>query len=110
RVHQVRTPHRGAPVLPILDDDVDRDVVVSIAVLDRGQLGRALIVVLRLEQAVGPFGEQRRRAGGGPVVRYHLIDGGAVEEVVVDEIARLGAEAVARVAADVAGEVRRRIV
>ncbi len=110
RVHEVRAPHGGAPVLPVLDDDVDRDVVVAIAVLNRRQLGRALIVVFRLEQAVGPLGKQRRRAGGGPVVRDHLIDGGAVEEVVVDQIARFGAEAVAGVAADVAGEVRDRIV
>ena len=110
RVHEVRAPHGGAPVLPVLNDDVDGDVVVAIAVLNGGQLGRALIVVLRLEQAVGPLGKQRRRAGGGPVVRDHLIDGGAVEEVVVDQIARFGAEAVPGVAADVAGEVRGRIV
>ena len=110
RVHEVRAPHGGAPVLPVLNDDVDGNVVVSIALLDGGELGRALVVVLRLEQAVAPLGKQRRRAGGGPVIRDDLVDRGAVEEVVVDQVARLGAEAVPGVAADVAGEVRRRVV
>ncbi len=109
-VHELRAPDVRAPVLPVLDDDVDGDVVVPIALLDGEELGRALVVVLRLEEAVGPLGEERRRPGGRPVVGDDLIDGRAVEEVVVDQIARLGAEAVLRVAGDVPREVGRRVV
>jgi hypothetical protein len=78
--------------VPVLDDAVDRDVVVPVVVLDPEIFRLGRVAVFRLDQAVTPFREKRRMAGRGPVPGDDLVDLRAVEKVVIQNVAAFGGE------------------
>ncbi len=79
----------GTPVLPVLNDAVERYLALAVAVYNVEQLLGRLVAFLRLPVAVGPQREHRylsrQRAHLGDVA----IDGAAQHEVIVNTIANL---------------------
>ena len=96
-----------APVLPVLHDDVDRDVPAAVFADHAGQLVECLVAFARLPESEGPFRKHRRRAGQRPVAAHASGGIASVDEPVIDGVAhfRRKFESVASVA-----ELRGRIV
>jgi hypothetical protein len=81
-----------APVIPVLHDVIDGNAALAVLLRDAQQFVAGGVVLLALPVAIGPFAVQRRLAGKLPVTRDLLIDGGPVEEVIIDVIGDLGPE------------------
>lgn len=96
-----------APVLPVLHDDVDRDVPAAVFADHAGQFVEALVAFARLPEPESPFRKHRRRAGQRTVAAHASCGIAPVDEPVIDGVAHLRREfeSVASVA-----ELRGRVV
>ena len=96
-----------APVLPVLHDDVDRNVAAAVFADHAGQFVEGLVAFPRLPEPESPFREHRRGAGQRTVAAHASGGIASVDEPVIDGVAHLRREfeGVAPVA-----ELRSRIV
>ena len=96
-----------APVLPVLHDDVDRDVPAAVFADHAGQFVETLVAFARLPEPESPFRKHRRRAGQRTVAAHASCGIAPVDEPVIDGVAHLRREfeSVASVA-----ELRGRVV
>ena len=81
-----------APVLPVLDDAVDGDAALAVAVQRVEQLAAALVALAALHEAVAPQREHRHVARQRTDAGDHAVGAAAVEEVVVHGLPHLGLE------------------
>ena len=83
-----RVPHIVAsPVLPVLDDAVERHFESAILVNDALRLGCSLVAFFRLPEAEGPHWEHRHIACQVANLRDNSVGTPAIHEVVVDAFA-----------------------
>ena len=91
-VEFVAAPLARQPVLPVLDDGVERHLHLTVFRRDAEQFVLRRIVFLRLPQAPRPARHHGRRAGQAAVALDHVVEFRAVHEVVIDAAARLRAD------------------
>ncbi len=86
-------PHWPSPqYLPILDDDVERDVARCGSRTPRPEGGRGRVPLAALEQAERPARHERGGARHAPVAGDDPIELGSEQEVVVDAVSHLRPE------------------
>ena len=95
------------PILPVLDDAVERHLQLTILIDDALRLAGSLITFLRLPIAVGPQREHRHIARQIAHLGYHTVSRTSIHEVIVNPLAHFGIEGHAL---SIILEERRRIV
>ena len=79
----------GAPVLPVLNDSVERHLQLAVFVHHAQQLGSTLITLLALPVTEGPQREHRHLARKVAHLRYHPVGRAAIHEIIVNAAANL---------------------
>ena len=82
----------GTPILPILDDAVERHLQFAVLVHHALRLSSTFVSLLRLPEAVCPQREHGYVAGEVPHLRHHAIHRTTIHEIVVDALSCLGGE------------------
>ena len=80
------------PVLPVLDDAVDGDTPLAVAAEHAEVLGRTLVPLAALHEAVGPQRQHGHVAGQRTHPGYHAVGVASVNEIVVDLLPHLRLE------------------
>ena len=80
------------PPEPVLHDIVGGDMQFTIFLGDAQNLLLRFVAVLALPEAIGPLAEHWRRSGEFAVGGDDLIEIGAVEKIVVDDVSNFGAD------------------
>src|SRR5713226_7297427 len=80
------------PPKPILHDRIERNMLFAIAVSNSKDLLLGNITVLRLEEAVSPFGKHGRVASQVAILVDNLVHLRAIDQVIVDRVRRQRAE------------------
>ena len=93
RVEPVRAPvvdRLGGPILPVLDDVVQRDAALAKTRERREQLRLVLVMVARLPESERPLRQHRRPAGERTKTRNDAVQRRPLDEAVVDALADVG--------------------
>ena len=82
----------GAPVVPVLDNVVDRDPALAVFLRHRHHLVLGVVVLLALPVSVGPLSVHGRGTSESAVTRNGAIDVVALYHVVVEVVTNVGGD------------------
>src|SRR6267142_6071766 len=83
------TPRIWIPVIPILDNAINRYVAAAIPAHNVRQLLLSGVMFFALPVTPGPFPKHGRIAGKVAIIRNHIVRFGPIHEIIIDRIRRL---------------------
>ena len=93
------------PVVPILNNAVERNFIIAVAVFDRKYLTLGIVTIFGLNKTIGPFREKRYFAGCRTISGNNLIDFRTIEKVIIQSITAFRRKRIPGISRNIAAKI-----